>query len=312
MFSAAKEKDIKDAFTEYPALKERLAEYLKPHLSKLAQSTGVSDTMVLTDEKKKVRSTDLKMGATVDGISIGGGSNDNDEQIKKLEHTTGITWKKDEDTEWYRPHTIRIYNIKQGWEGIEFSQDNIAFLSVGENTDYRTDSPVNIRFTTETDLKIYYPESSSSLDAIPLGGMVPYFGKSLPTSGKWIWADGVSTWPNKEWVPESLRGKAVPNMANRLIGGTSFPDSLGKLWDGGTLTVPGERIDAGDFSLSLSVGKDRDPLAHNDGSCGNCPIIVNNVNATFTGGHTIPIKTIPITSEQNPPFIQVRWIIRIG
>ena len=70
---------------------------------------------------------------------------------------------------------------------------------------------------------------------IPLGVMVPFFGKDLPKG--FAWADGTSRWPDKPWVPQHLRDNPVPNMSEHLIGGAADGKSVGGVFRGGKLVV---------------------------------------------------------------------------
>lgn len=59
------------------------------------------------------------------------------------------------------------------------------------------------------------PLVDPSLPYIPIGGMIPFYGEQLPTPAagekpRWVWADGISEFPNEPGVPANLVGKRVP------------------------------------------------------------------------------------------------------
>lgn len=89
--------------------------------------------------------------------------------------------------------------------------------------------------------------TQAAVDRVPLGAMIPYFGTELPKG--YAWADGKSTWPREPWVPEHLRGQAVPNMSEQLVGGTNSENEVGAPHAGGSVTVTGTTIDGGTFSV---------------------------------------------------------------
>lgn len=69
-------------------------------------------------------------------------------------------------------------------------------------------------------------DGSLNAPCVPLGMMLPYFGDKLPKG--FVWADGESRWPDKDWVPEHLRGKArVPNMNGRTLRGVDSDSDVG-------------------------------------------------------------------------------------
>lgn len=97
--------------------------------------------------------------------------------------------------------------------------------------------------------KTIAPKHKSNLDFpympyVPVGGMIPYLDDELPAcdttnpnSPKFVWANGLESFGNEEWVPKKLRGVKVPDMTTKFVaGGNSTPTQL-------LVTMPnGERI----------------------------------------------------------------------
>ncbi len=108
--------------------------------------------------------------------------------------------------------------------------------------------------------KTIAPKHKSNLDFpympyVPVGGMIPYLDDELPAcdttnpnSPKFVWANGVESFGNEEWVPKKLRGVRVPDMTTKFVaGGNSTPTQL---W----VTMPnGERLFSPDGGKNIMV-----------------------------------------------------------
>lgn len=108
--------------------------------------------------------------------------------------------------------------------------------------------------------KTIAPKHKSNLDFpympyVPVGGMIPYLDDELPVcdttnpnSPKFVWANGVESFGNEEWVPKKLRGVKVPDMTTKFVaGGNSTPTQL---W----VTMPnGERLFPSDGGKGITV-----------------------------------------------------------
>ena len=86
---------------------------------------------------------------------------------------------------------------------------------------------------------------------IPVGAMIPYFGKHLPEG--FVWADGCADSADGEkaecsW-PEQLLGEGVPNMAGTLLGGAHTPEEVGSVWNSGKIQTPEYEVKGESFSL---------------------------------------------------------------
>jgi hypothetical protein len=80
--------------------------------------------------------------------------------------------------------------------------------------------------------------------SVPLGMMLPYFGKDLPKG--FVWADGEARWPNKTqapWLPAHLAGEKVPNMQGYLVGGAMNELEVGTPYKDGKITVDGSTFE---------------------------------------------------------------------
>jgi len=159
---------------------------------------------------------------------------------------------------------------------------------------------------------------------VPLGMMLPFFGKDLPQG--FVWADGQTDWPDKDWVPMHLRktkdGKQekVPNMDSYLIGGTTSEDQVGTVWNEGV--IKGEPIETrkkgnnavvvnpafSDRSVMglINPNKMDEPYTH-------APLTYVNLHESVgdkDGRLELPV--IPLNSAvTNPRHVVCRWIIRI-
>lgn len=86
---------------------------------------------------------------------------------------------------------------------------------------------------------------------IPVGAMIPYFGKRLPEG--FVWADGCPDSADGDrgecdW-PDELYGEGVPSMADMLLGGTDTPEEVGSVWNSGKVQTPQYVVDGNSFRL---------------------------------------------------------------
>src|SRR5262245_45218593 len=64
------------------------------------------------------------------------------------------------------------------------------------------------------------------LNAVPLGGIIPYFGSGENPPEGYVWADGKTKWPKEPWVPAHLQNEPVPDLSGRTIRGASAKEPL--------------------------------------------------------------------------------------
>jgi hypothetical protein len=74
-------------------------------------------------------------------------------------------------------------------------------------------------------------QKRTSNSDVPLCGMIPYFGATLPPG--FVWADGKSVWPQIPCaVGAGIAGRPIPSMVGNLLGGaedsnpTAIPSNL--------------------------------------------------------------------------------------
>lgn len=157
---------------------------------------------------------------------------------------------------------------------------------------------------------------------IPLGVMVPFFGKDLPNG--FVWADGNTVWPDQAWVPEHLRDKEkVPNMSEQLIGGAKDGNSVGRVFEAGTLVFPNTAFIHDRIAVegaSEAGGLVRGPPKS------DTPWRVSREdpeNGSKNGGvyfepyatpfyrKTVGLKLKLDTAGTNPRHVMCKWIIRV-
>jgi hypothetical protein len=173
--------------------------------------------------------------------------------------------------------------------------------------------------------------------AVPLGMMLPFFGKEIPEG--FVLANGRSRWPEEAWVPDHLHGKEVPNMEEELLGGAADLAQVGTRRGDGTLTMPGHTVDGASFSVqtvertvatregegfvfAYRKNKPNEP-ASDGGAIGSfnnvfgnglwVPYLTRYAAATGVvgGKQVIGDNTVTIGKAQSPPYWKCRWIIRI-
>ncbi len=91
-------------------------------------------------------------------------------------------------------------------------------------------------------------------DIDELGTMKPLFSDSDRLPKGWVFADGKTVWPSADWVPFKLRGKAIPDMREHLVGGAKNDDEIGRVFSGGKLTVAGANVDGKSFKTAPNQG----------------------------------------------------------
>jgi hypothetical protein len=80
-------------------------------------------------------------------------------------------------------------------------------------------------------------KAAKSIFQVPLGTMLPSFSDSPPTG--FVYADGIGTWPDENWVPVHLRGKRVPDMTSKVLSGGNTKD-VGSVSDTNGFTLPND------------------------------------------------------------------------
>jgi hypothetical protein len=181
------------------------------------------------------------------------------------------------------------------------------------------------------------------LDRVPVGAMIPYFGKGdVPPKG-YVFADGRGMWPNAEWVPEHLRQNTVPNMREQLLGGTTTEADVGHVYNRGILRIPGVTIQGSSFQLpadrreelqiAAEEGKSKKGgfvgvFSPNDDYKDQMGLFWTGYGGRFDarpavyrsfktlerleGSHKIPPVELALdTPRTNPRHLMCRWIIRV-
>jgi hypothetical protein len=179
-----------------------------------------------------------------------------------------------------------------------------------------------------------------------LGTMKPWFSTKLPKG--WVWADGVATFPNADWVPMHLRGAKVPNMQEYLVGGAKDEHDVGGIYDKGKLTVPEFTIKGESFTLPaqregrlrIAAGAGRHPFnkggmvvvirePHGDNQDGKRGFFWDGWGASYEiceaqyeafnpeqnlrGSKKINEQPLSLnTAGSNPRHVMCRWIIFVG
>lgn len=138
----------------------------------------------------------------------------------------------------------------------------------------------------ETQLQTYANRTWRLEADMPKGMMLPYFRYTLPESGDYVWADGQTTWPKEDWVPEELRGKPVPDMREQLVGGAPSPDdkSVGKVWSEGIIPIPATSVKGERFKLQGAKQETRSVAAS-----GIMGLRLTEVSETDNAGNENPL-----------------------
>lgn len=152
---------------------------------------------------------------------------------------------------------------------------------------------------------------------VPLGTMLPYFGKNLPEGGNYVWADGGSVWPDKDWVPDHLRKKKVPDMRQQLIGGAGQDVENGLAWDKGRTPAASTdpktlgKIPPNPHFPNQDIYGVVSPFAGDALNSRDSFITASN-SWTYARIPFINFGGLPLNNpESNPRHVMCRWIIRI-
>jgi hypothetical protein len=313
--------------------------YLLPQLDKLQEATGNKDIKVAT--KEELQTLNL---LPADGFSFGIISVHRDEpflvrsSLDRVEHTTGTSYQRIKETNYYRPHSIKVWKFRSGIDELNFNEKNTVFLAVGQENMYLEDTEVLAAFTLAVAEKgIAARQEHDAYNGVRLGAMVPYFAAGEKPPKGYVFADGKSLWPKRPWVPDHLQGKPVPNMDGYLIGGAPNLASVGEPWNKGK--IKGTTVTGGSFKIptgSHRIQGDGCVFAWNGPRVGGKMLPPKNINVAGKNGPapdyggfwawkeatlTIPsgsvtgdfvISDTPLnTSETNPRHYMCRWIIRV-
>jgi hypothetical protein len=125
-----------------------VAAYLIPVLTKIQETTGKQDIKVATKEEVEKQN---KLPA--DGFSFGIVSVHRDqplqvnESLNRIQQTTGATYQRIEETNYYQPHSIKVWKFRSGIDKMEFNETNTVFLAVGRSNKYLVEAEVSAAFT---------------------------------------------------------------------------------------------------------------------------------------------------------------------
>ena len=310
-----------------------LAKHLEPLVDKVV-TTEESDL-----DKKKNTETGLEAGASIPievvEVEIAG------ELDETWEREHGIRWETTETENRYVPHEIEITTVRANWQSVLQSVVQRVSLTIGASADYRDEDWIPIDFTAasiEDELLVDRTEGPVFAE-IPRGAMLCFFGSGNEPPRGFAWADGQTNWPTDAgWLRESLPGTPVPDMTNRLVGGTSDPSQVATLWSEGVLALPKpEAREKASVSVTGGRGSERPFVLF-----GKLPSSVRGVptsdhrlqvtsgkpggkNSTDTWMHIRHLRgsvevfshpeeerTIPLNVPTiNPPHVRCRWIVRV-
>ena len=326
---------FEDLRTRYPAAQQQLSAYLMPLLEQLLEEDEVSDIEVLRDSNTRTSLKELGggLGFSFKGISIGftGSGKSIQKKLKELEKTHGVLSRRSKSSQRFEIHQIRVFGLSSGWNQVELEQDSSVFLRIGEENRYLPESPVPQHYSeslVQDWLKREQPSSEvPSYTGIHLGMMLPYFGSGKEPPQGYVWADGKTSWPDKDWVPKHLRGQAVPNMNGIMIGGTSTEEAVGTLHEQGKLVLEEQQLPADGLRVENQPSLSKVKVLNLEGSQGMLertrivPLLVikrtkeNSKGVpppSIAGTITAPKRILDLAKPELAPTQQrVRWIIRV-
>jgi hypothetical protein len=160
-----------------------------------------------------------------------------------------------------------------------------------------------------------------------LGTMKPWFSTKLPKG--WVWADGKEKFPHADWVPKGLKGVAVPDMKQHLIGGAKDESGVGKTFRAGS--IGGQKLTPS-VTLSSTPGfappypqfptQDVYGMIGVEGEAAIRLMDFVGARRTFTKipqptySLSVQESTLPRTNldsaDTNPRHVMCHWIIFIG
>jgi hypothetical protein len=229
-------------------LLDAVKQYLQAAIDKVTKERKESQKAENTQESNKTQ----KLGA---GYGVTGPSVNADitqEEKSRLTQTHGIDFTESSDKSILDPHSIRISYLRDSWQTNFVSVFQSAYLAVGVSNSLEQDSGFRPSFTRE---KLNNSLSSMSLVAAPFSGIqngMSFCSFTAEVPKGFVLLDGIGHFPDEQWVPQHLRGKNVPNMAGVFARGAANVNDIAKAHGGPTITVPGDTIQSGAFSLGSS------------------------------------------------------------
>lgn len=235
-----------DLSSDNPLL-AKVETYLVPIIRKMASEEGVDDeeneTETTTNKQK------IKLGV---GTKTGGSADIELEREKKLEleKKHKVTFRDTEEKDVIEPHSIEVHYVREGWQENLLEIFQTVYLAVGIDSSFQTDSSVRADFTTDVldqamganDIVV------ARYSGVPKG--VPMFSLRADIPKGWVALDGLTNWPNENWVPSHLRGKPVPDMRGAFARGAVGEEKVGVENRGQALTIPGISISGSDFVMT--------------------------------------------------------------
>jgi len=282
-----------------------------------------------------------------------------DTQLKEWERRYGTRVQYDETQRRYMPHEIRVFRLVSGWndKSISVSFEATVPLRGREETLTKRIMPINL---VDDVVRRGVAESKqmAHIDAVPMWVALPWLGKSKPPRG-YLLLDG-SGWPNENWVAKNLRGKnefpneswvleewrgkQIPNLSDKLIGGTASVDDVGTVYDKGSIQTPSTEVDGVNFTVRYKTADLISCPGHKDvsypvfgicnefNSAGENSVVMGNggTQRTFSkfnlGGLILDIESsrgiagkqvltpapVPLKGlETMPEHVRFRWIMRV-
>lgn len=177
----------------------------------------------------------FEAGGSASFLGIGGSANvkTNTETLRKTMTDKG--WKFESNGKHIVPKSFEVHILNQ--TALE-SSGTFSSAIIRRKRDF---TKFNSRVSTSN---VYMPLTAKDelvaleqvrsrvkvLDSqVPPGMMLPFFGTKVPDG--FVLADGQTAWPDKPWVPQGLRGKRVPDLRGKLLGGATAPGVVGWVWD---------------------------------------------------------------------------------
>jgi len=180
---------------------------------------------------------------------------------EKIEETLDKTFRDFKGVDFARSVAGKILNLQRvtdlnvlSFRTALFEHDNlirtgmlehVTFLPLETSNTIQADALRQIDLLREELLRNMKENTrQAALDRVPIGAMIPYFGAGKDSPKGYVWADGTTIWPDKDFVPTHLRGKKVPDMQGELLGGANSELEVGQLWTRGRLsfTINGDNF----------------------------------------------------------------------
>ncbi len=209
-------------------LQDAIYGYLRPLLRTAAEEKRATSG---TQNSGGEDGVNVKMGGDVKFVNFEIDKSDKD----TISHTTGVTFEKSTTDQSYTPHDIKVYKLSSITDQETVDVVTRAFFAQGGDPNFERDTNVKSDFTDEKVGSFKNGAEPAEFDTVLPGMSFCYFGKDVPKG--YVELEDKNVWPDAAWVPDPLRGKAMPDTQDLLVGGTHRAEEVGVVYNSGKIEI---------------------------------------------------------------------------